>query len=129
MLHEIQNGVASATELLAAREAGLMAPPVELCIDARSVYDAVTAAVVKVPADKHLFLHVRKLREFLDSKQLHRLWWVDTRMMATDGMTKGSIDRSMIMDVARGVWKHEGQPAASWPKRQPTTRSSSSMQR
>ena len=89
----------------------------ELCLDARSVFDAVTASTVKVPADKHLFLHVLKLREFLDTKQLARLWWIDTRMMLADGMTKGSVDRAALVEATRGLWKQAGLLPVAWPAR------------
>ena len=64
-IHEMLHGARSASELLKLRETGGIRPVLELCIDARAVFDAVTAGAVKVPADKHLFLHLLKLREMI----------------------------------------------------------------
>ena len=116
-LHEVQHGVMSADALLRARESGEMTPRLELAIDAKAVFDALTAAVVRVPADKHLYLHLRKLREFLDERQLWRIWWVDTRMMLADGMTKGVVDRECLVRATLGRWRHEGLDAVAWPAR------------
>jgi len=117
LLSEIALGTRSARELLDIQSAGRCQPELHLCVDARSVYDAVCAEKVSVPADKHLFLHVAKMREFLDTKLLHKLWWVDTQDMAADGLTKGKIDRSAILAlVHEGVWKQVGAQPIGWTK-------------
>ena len=72
-------------------------------MDAYSVFSAATAAQIKIPAQQSLVSHVQFLRELLDRGVLHRLWWIDTRDMVADGLTKGSIEREalhMIMDGA-----------------------------
>ena len=78
----------------------------ELLIDARAVFDSLTAKTVKTPADKNLLLHVLALREHLDSGQVTRINWIDTRDMVADTLNKGSIDRGALRDFfERGVWK------------------------
>ena len=65
--------------------------PLEAVIYAKAVLASLTAKVVAPPADKHLFLCVLKLREFLDRQFVDKIWWVDTLMMVSDGLTKGVI--------------------------------------
>ena len=70
-----------------------------------SVFAAVTATFVKIPAEKSLLSHVQYLRELLDTKVLEALIWIDTRDMIADGMTKGAVDREAIHQCMRGVWQ------------------------
>ena len=75
-------------------------------IDARAVFGNVTAKTVKTPADKVLLLHALALREHLDSGQVTRINWIDTRDLVADALNKGSIDRGALRDFfERGVWK------------------------
>ena len=47
-------------------ESGGFAISAVLCLDALSVFTAVTAAYIKPPAEKGLLAHVQYLRELLD---------------------------------------------------------------
>ena len=114
-VHEVAHGVAKPSELLDLRQQAKLRPALEACLDARSVFDAVTASTVKVPADKHLFLHVLKLREFLDTGQLRRLWWIDTRMMLADGLTKGAVERDALTSASEGIWTQSGLSPVCYP--------------
>jgi hypothetical protein len=73
-----------------------------LYIDALSVYAAVTATFIKIPADNGILCHLLYLRELLDTGVLKALIWTDTRDMLADGMTKGAVDRKAITDVMAG---------------------------
>jgi hypothetical protein len=73
-----------------------------VAIDAMSVFAAVTASQCKEPAEKALFNHVLYVRELLENGVLHALWWVDTRDMSSDGLTKGAVDRTVLHDVMTG---------------------------
>ena len=78
----------------------------ELFIDARAVYDSVTAKVVKTPADKILLLHALALRDHLETGQLSKLSWIDTRDMVADALNKGTIDRGALRQFfEQGQWK------------------------
>ncbi|MFM7983436.1 MAG: hypothetical protein ACKPKO_29340, partial [Candidatus Fonsibacter sp.] len=61
-----------------------------------SVFAAVTASSIKIPADNGMLSYVQHLRELLDSRVLTAIAWVDTRDMVADGATKGSVDRSQL---------------------------------
>ena len=69
--------------------------PTALCIDAKSVFAAVTASMIKAPSDKSLLCHVQYLRELLDNRVLQSLVWLDTRDMTADGLTKGAVPRDL----------------------------------
>ena len=78
----------------------------EAGIDARPVFDAITASHLKTPDDKHLLLHARAMREFLEMGPVDRLYWFDTEDILPDGLTKGSIDREALVSVCEtGVWR------------------------
>ncbi len=74
-----------------------------LGLDAYSVFSAVTANTVKVPSDSSLLAHIQYLRELLDRGVLDQLWWVDTRDMWADGLTKGVVDRDALHAAMDGL--------------------------
>ena len=80
-----------------------------------SVYAAVTASQIKIPADSSLLCYLQYLRELLDLA----LAWVDTRDMLADGMTKGSIDRVDIHDCMQGKFRNSREMKIWRPKRLP----------
>ncbi len=77
--------------------------PMVLYLDALSVYAAVTATVIKIPADNGVLSHVQYLRELLDTGVLKAIAWSDTRDMCADGATKGSVDRIGLHECMEGV--------------------------
>ena len=79
--------------------------PLDAGVDARSVFDSLTADVVRTPNDKQLLLHAKAMRELLEDGQIDRLFWFDTEDMLPDGLTKGSVDREPLLRVAaEGEW-------------------------
>ena len=87
--------------------------PIALYVDAKSVYAAVTATFVKVPAEKSLLCHIQYLRELLDQQILQSLVWLDTRDMGADGLTKGAVLRTQLHMLMNGYMKIE-HPCESW---------------
>ncbi len=73
--------------------------PLVLIPDARPVFVAVTATLIKNPAGESLLCHVEFLRDLLDLFVLRMLIWFDTRGMCADGLTKGIVDRAAIQAV------------------------------
>ena len=63
-----------------------------------SVFAAIAASTVKIPSEKNLMGHLFWLRDLIDRKVLSHLQWADTRDMSSDGHTKGSIDREMLLE-------------------------------
>ena len=67
-----------------------------------SVYAAVTAVQVKVPAESSLLSHIQFLRELLDNDVVEAIAWADTRDMLADGLTKGTVDRTALQQAMDG---------------------------
>ena len=103
ILHEVQFGSCTHARARDLRENGGWGTVMILALDAMSVYSAVTAANVKEPSEKALYNHVLYLRELLDIGVLHALWWIDTRDMTADGLTKGAVDRTVLHAVMQGL--------------------------
>ena len=108
-LHELKHGVIIPSELKAIREEGGLGLVVTLTTDAESVYKSLTSRDLKVPTEKTLLGHVSWLREMLALGILESVQWCDTRDMTSDGHTKGSIDRHLLLEVMSGrqSFKHE----------------------
>ena len=107
ILHQVQTGGVSVDDARYLREAGGWAVRLILAVDAYSVFSAVTAQMVKTPAEQSLLSHLQYLRELLDRGILEYISWLDTRDMASDGLTKGSVDRRQLHDIMEGVLKVE----------------------
>ena len=109
-LTEVLRGGAPAAELLRWQRIGDFAVPVDVVIDAKAVFDALNAEVVKTPAERHLLLPLLAAKELIDRRILDRLYWIDIRSMLADGLTKGCIDRSALMRSGRqGLWLLDGE--------------------
>ena len=113
LLTEIMQGPASPSELARLQSAGQLKPPLHVCIDARSVYDAITAPRFSTPADRTMAIHVLAFREFVRDGLVHTLWWIDTVDMLADGMTKGAVDRRALIAISSdGRWQFFGDAPA-----------------
>ena len=116
--HEVRHGATSSRLLRDLVDRGssdeLPAMPMHACIDAQSVYAAITAEVIGMPAERHTLYHAQWVRELLDSRTLEALWWIDTRDCCADGLTKGTVLRDAIVAIMKGNWKilHE---CKRWP--------------
>ena len=76
--------------------------PFVLIIDAMSVYSAVIATNITIPAEKSLLSHVQSLRECLDRGTLLAIIWQDTRDALADGLTKGAVERTLLHAIMDG---------------------------
>ena len=89
---------------------------------------AVAAPTIKTPAENGLLLHLKRVREQLNTNQLYDMCWADTRSMAARGMTKGAIDRRAIHDALDGKWQLD-QPLKVWRSPLAARRDSSTSRR
>ena len=87
------------------REQGGHVVPMTLQLDALSVYAVITALYIKTPAEKSLLSHIQYIRELLDLGILRQVAWIDTRDMASDGLTKGNVERSLLHMIMDGYHK------------------------
>ena len=108
-MDEIQSGAATARQLLERHCSASRAFQHDAAVDAKAVFDGVTAEQPNTPAEKPLFLNALAMREYLESGHVDRLWWLDTLAMLADGMTKGSVEREALIAVCQlGIWKIVG---------------------
>lgn len=73
--------------------------------------EAVTAAHIKVPAEKSLLLQVAWPRDEWERRQVTGLCWADTRDMAADGLTKRVILRAAHRAIMEDEWRSEHETA------------------
>ena len=102
LLHEACTGDISAASGKDKRDNGGYQVPMALYIDALSVYTAITATFVKIPAENGALCHLLYLRELMEHNVLFALIWTDTRDMLADGLTKGSVDREALHQLMNG---------------------------
>ncbi|CAK0831488.1 unnamed protein product [Prorocentrum cordatum] len=113
-LTEISEGVCTANAMRVRQEAGDLVLKMIAAIDAKAVFDAVSAATIKVTTDKRMFVPTLAVREQIDRLQLAQLSWIDTVDMLADGLTKGELDRTALVKLGFGnEWHLSGlQPVA-----------------
>ena len=106
-MHELQTGPLTKYQARMLREEGGLCFHSVLTIDAMSLFSAIAASTVKIPSEKNLAGHLFWLRELLDKKVVDQIQWADTRDMSSDGHTKGTIDRQMLLEVMQGKLQHQ----------------------
>ena len=72
-LHELKRGVQSSNSCRKLGELGGWSVKLALYVDAMSVYAAITAAFLKIPAEKSPLFHVQFLRNFR-TRQFLKQW-------------------------------------------------------
>ena len=108
-LDETNSGAETAVGMLKRHAQRQRAIEHDACVDAKAVFDGITAQCPRTPADKPLFLHAMAMREYLEAGWVDRLWWIDTQAMLADGMTKGAIQREpLVLVCCEGIWKAVG---------------------
>ena len=73
-------------------ERGLVYPPLDVCAAARAVYDAIRASDACEPAGSSLNFLLISVRDRMTHGFVRKFFWVDTRDMLADGLTKGGKD-------------------------------------
>ena len=116
-LHEVETGTMTLEQAKRLREFGPHCYTSIVCVDAMSVYSAITAAYVKAPAERSMISHVQWLRELLDHKVIGHIAWLDTRDMHADGLTKGKVLRALIHELMSGAYKLR-HPLKLWTSKQ-----------
>ena len=113
-IDEVQSGATTARQLLDRHSECQRSIQHDAAVDAKAVFDGITAEQLKTPAEKQLFHHALAMREYLESGHVDRLWWLDTLAMLADGMTKGSVERGALIKVCHiGLWQIVGLPPVS----------------
>ncbi len=85
---------------------GRLPIPLEAVIDCESIFDSLIPPETKLPTEATLIMILLQVKQMLVQGSLRALWWVDTRDMAADGLNKGLVARSVLLNVpATGIWK------------------------
>ena len=115
ILHQVYCGTdQTSEELLIKMESGALYPPIDLFVDAKSVTDAIGVAEVCTPQEASLKLHLITIRDRLARGILRSVSWSDTRDMVADALTKGGIDRTMLLQVMQGRLHMKHNVATNW---------------
>ena len=91
-------------------EGGALYPPVDFCADARAAYDAISAPDPCELAGSSPKLHLISVRDGMAYGLVRKLFWVDTRDMLADGLTKAWVDRLLLRSCSNDckyAFKHE----------------------
>ena len=105
-VHEVIHGACTACKLAQLESTGSFGTSVFVFLDAESVFSAVTASEISVPTEANLLYPLKALREHLDAGRIRRVFWIDTRDMICDGLTKGSISRkALVLSFSSGQWR------------------------
>ena len=108
-LTEIVEGVSTASEMMKRQESGNLVLQMIAAIDAKAVFDAISADTIKVTTDKRMYVPTLAAREQLDRMQLRQLSWIDTMDMVADALTKGEIDRGPLLLLGvSNTWRLSG---------------------
>ena len=96
-LHQIDCGTSQPPEhMIDLLECGKLYPPADFCVDARAAYDAISASDAGELAGSSLKLHLISVRDRATHGLIRKFFWVDTRDLLGDGLTKGGIDRKLL---------------------------------
>ena len=105
--HHVYSGTAQRPERIADLfEGGLLYPPLDQCVDARAVYDAISATDACEFAGSSLKVHLISVGDRMPHGLIRNLFRVDARDMPADGPTKGGIGRLLLHNVSNGC-KHK----------------------
>ena len=97
LFHQIWHGCDQSVAMMAQlQEEGKLEPAIKGAVDAKAVFDSIRASDVCEPAESSLKLHLLAVRDKLLQGILRQPFWVDTRDMLADGLTKGSVNRSAL---------------------------------
>ena len=107
VFHEVVHGIAlSPRDLMKLREGDHSPLPLQVCTDGMSLLTALENIVAKIPTEASTLHHVQWLQELTRTRVMDAVFWVDTRDMIADGMTKGTVPRSIIRKAQEtGQWQ------------------------
>ena len=98
-------------------ETGELAIPIHAVIDAKSDFDALSVTDIKAPTEASLIMILLSVKESLLTHSLKYMWWVDTTDMVSDGLTKGAVPRTALVESGNlGRWL-VSKPSVSFSER------------
>lgn len=95
----------SASQLMKMDERGELTAHMHAVVDCKSVYDALVRREILPPTEQSLIMLLLALRETMTSGCMRSLWWAATEDMLADGLGKGTVSRTGILQFAKlGEW-------------------------
>ena len=101
LIVEVPHGPLSAVSLKQLMESGSLPVPLGIVTGNQGMFSSVSAERLNAPTEPHLLYLLRSLRDRLDAGTVQALWWIDTRDMISDALTKGGLNRQPLLDL----WK------------------------
>ena len=99
LLNEVCYGPLAAAQILWSLDSGALPIRLVAATDNRGLFQAAGAAELRAPAEPHLLYLLKALRDRLESGTVDALWWIDTRDMISDVLTKGGLSRDPILKL------------------------------
>ena len=99
MLNEIAYGPLAAHQIQWSLDRGAFPIKLVACTDNKGLYSALSAVELRPPAEPHLIYLLKSLRERLECGTVSALYWIDTRDMISDALTKGGLSRDPILKL------------------------------
>ena len=113
---EICDGPHSARQLAEKQETGNLSVDLETVSDNKGFVTAVSAVEIKPPAEPHLLFLLLAFRNRINEGMIRLLWWIDTRDMISDCLTKGGLNREPILEFWRsGTLPMKGDAPVCFP--------------
>ena len=95
LFSEIIAGPFTAAALATSLENGQLPVALDLATDNMGLHRALSVGDIKIPAETQLLYKAMKQR--LRCRQISILWWLDTRDIISDALTKGSLSREPLL--------------------------------
>ena len=103
LLHQLVNGAVTLDEARKFTDGHGNAFKTGVNVDAMSLLTALESVNLKQPSEKSFLAHLAWLQDKIKSGAITWLRWVDTRDMYADGLTKGSVRRDRLRELANGT--------------------------
>ena len=94
----------SGSELRRIREEGGFRLKLDMLTDSFSIFSYLRSLHLKFPSERGTLFHLAHLREALVLGIVSQYTWCDTRDMVADGLTKGSVDRELVVRFMAGIY-------------------------
>jgi hypothetical protein len=101
MVNEVLHGPFTPHQLQNLMDHGNLPIKLQVTTDNKGLFGAVSAEFLSAPTEPHLLYLLRALKDRIEHGTVDKLWWIDTRDMISDVLTKGGLNRKPILDL----WK------------------------
>ena len=90
---------ASIRELVQLEDCGGLPLQIEAATDCMSVLTSLAVDEVRAPSEESLIMVLHELKEALLTWNLRKIWWVCATDMISDGLNKGAVARTALLQL------------------------------